>query len=115
MGQTESQIDVIAAHHGQGQGHERGFPGDVIQGVLQVLGLSAGKDEPQVDVMLAFIVVIDLGQGADAARDVVQAGCGHVHPDQGAAETGRVQYGAYAAQHSVLLPLLKVVQDGLLA
>ena len=62
---------------GANQGQiERGEPGRGLDPAQQHggdgLGVGGGDDEPQVQAVLAFVVVVDLGLDADDGGDVVE-------------------------------------------
>jgi hypothetical protein len=72
MTQIETEVDAIGALHAQPQ---RGKVGGILKRTHRLLDrnrISAGDDEPQVERMLAFIVVVDARMGRHDGRHFMQ-------------------------------------------
>ncbi len=84
MPQGKAQVDAVGGEHRQIQRGKAGVFFQLIEYLLQVLAMRAGQYKPQVVVVLAGIVVVDLRVLAYAPCHVFQALDRHRERGQGA-------------------------------
>ncbi len=95
----ETEVDAIGREHRQVQGGEAGVFLQLVKDLLQVLAMGPGEHEPQVVMMLAGVVVIDLRVLADPRGHLFQALDRHRQGGQGAgARAGVFEHRADARQ-----------------
>ena len=111
-GQRKSKIDVVGGFQGEIQHCVSGFPLDLPQGCLPRLRILRRDDEPQVQPVFSFVVVVDFGTGTDPGRYRLQFVLRNGHGGEGAG-TGRVgaDNEADTAQHSSFMQPIERLQN----
>jgi hypothetical protein len=100
--QIEAEVDVIVLHHRQAHDAQSRFLLDVVQHAIQVGRVGGGGDEPEIERMFAFVVVVDLRMAVHHLRDFGQARRGHGHGGEGAdPDAVRPEHGPDAADDAV--------------
>ncbi|MCY1370814.1 hypothetical protein D9M69_579220 [compost metagenome] len=82
MAQIKTQVDAVGALHAQAQRGQAGGLFQRLHGRFHGRGVSPGHDEPEVEVVLARVVVVHARVGRHGGRDLVQAVVGHRHRRQ---------------------------------
>ena len=68
----EPQVDVIALLERQLEDSEASRPADAAQGGIERVAVAASNHEPQIESVLALVVVIDARLGVDQGRHLVE-------------------------------------------
>ena len=100
----EPEVDVVGPFEAQVQYLEAGTPPDVREGLVQLVHTRGGEHEPEIELVLALIVVVDRPIAVHTFGDRLEPRRGDRHRRQGArADTPRGEYRADPAHHPALL------------